>query len=465
MLNATGFGGGGGARLREPLSVTNNNNNNGGHKQQHQQQQQHHAASAPYNNNNIHDNNGPPLTTRWRSVVNALIVELMASLLVALITVMCWTVSTTDGLQFMPSVALGLVLLCIKDEDYFFPDVLGPTLTFVLWILGGYSWTGVMARVCGQGVGVLLALWVCMHVTSLPALQYRDHHTLPVVFALEAFGTAIEQMAAVYVVMPLLPPSSHHLLHQSLTLMNPSSGGGGGSSSMMTMMMNTHNNHHHNGLEGGESAVAAAPHSSASPTSSSSPIMLLPKIKPKSHEDTHAPSNQEVMHASVALSGLHWCLTRGLCIEMNPLMTLMVAILRQRQHEYADKAGAVWSEATVAMWGQLVGTVLCIVQVALFAPRHTKYWPGMLSGGGGGTSSSSSSSTNSNNNPSFFYHNNHHTNNNNYNCSGGGGGGGGAFMFSGYPFLSNNKSRASSSSSSVDGQQQQQQRRMSGRAL
>ena len=72
----------------------------------------------------------------WRTLLDNFMVEFMASLFVCLATILCWTPSTTDTLQFVPSLVLGLVLICIKDEDYFFPDT-SPTVTFVLWVLGG----------------------------------------------------------------------------------------------------------------------------------------------------------------------------------------------------------------------------------------------------------------------------------------------------------------------------------------
>jgi glycerol uptake facilitator-like aquaporin len=295
---------------------------------------------------------------RWRGLVDALLVELVASLFVCIITLMCWTASTTDPQQYMPSVALGLVLLVIKDEDYFFPDVLGPTVTVVLWVLGGYSWSQLVARITGQVSGAALALWICLCAHHLPALHYKDEHALTVVFALEAFGTALEQLAVVYVVMPLLPPAGYH--HQQQPQAPPSPP---------------------------DDALLPPPPTppwAAPPAEQQQhkhPFLIrLPKILPKSHSQATAPSNPEVMHAALSLAGLHWCLTRGLCIEMNPPLTVLVAILRQRQPDYADKAGYVWSHAAVALWGQCVGTIACVVFVAMFAPRRTKFWPSLLSG-------------------------------------------------------------------------------------
>jgi len=102
--------------------------------------------------------------------------------------------------------ALGLIMLCLKDEDYFFPDG-SPMVTLVLWVLGGYSWLHVVARFVGQGIGFGLAVWVCGNAV-LPTLACHSIHATPMlVFILEMIGTIFEHMAIVYVVMPLLPPA------------------------------------------------------------------------------------------------------------------------------------------------------------------------------------------------------------------------------------------------------------------
>ena len=248
---------------------------------------------------------------------------MLASVLVNLATVLCWTTSTSDSLQFVPSLVLGLVLICIKDEDYFFPDT-SPTVTLVLWILGGYTWLHVLARVVGQLLGFAVALWIGLYATLPGPLVYRVEHAATVVFALELIGTTLEHMAVVYVILPLLPPAHHH--------------------------NHNHNNNH------------------------SRP----PRVKPKSHPDTKAPSNQVVQHAAVAFAGLHWCLSRGFCIEMSPMVTLLIAVLRAQTLTAAapfDTLAHVWTAAAVALWAQAVGVLLCVAYVALFAPREPRAVP------------------------------------------------------------------------------------------
>ena len=285
------------------------------------------APPAPPKGADHYHHAEPLFPVRWRSLVDNVVVELLASMFVNLATILCWTSSTSDSLQFVPSVVLGLVFMCIKDEDYFFPDG-SPTVTFVLWVLGGYTWIHMAARVVGQALGFGLSLWICM-MAVVPPLNMRVEQGLSCMFALELIGTALEHMAIVYVILPLLPPAS------SSPTTNP------------TTNSSNSNNNNQSGLR------------------------MLRKVKPKSHHESQAPPNPMVMHASLVFAGLHWCLSKGLCIEMSPMVTLLVAILRSNagHHENA------WSLAIVAIWAQFVGVGLCVAYVSLFAPRETKYWP------------------------------------------------------------------------------------------
>jgi glycerol uptake facilitator-like aquaporin len=250
-----------------------------------------------------------PAHVYWRSLLDNCMVEAIATLFISLTTILCWPeVSDTGPLQFMPPLALGLVLLCLKDEDYFFPDG-APTVTLVLWVLGGYAWPHMLARLCGQAIGTGLALAIALGA-EVPKLDHRVEHARAAVFALELVGTMVEHLAVVFMLMPLLPPTS------------PSEQG---------------------------------------------------KVRPKAHQDTPPPPNSAVMHAAISFSVLHWCLWRGLCVEMSPPLTLMVAILRgSRAH---------WDVVSMALWGQAVGLGACMAYAALFIPRETKYWPARFTNG------------------------------------------------------------------------------------
>jgi glycerol uptake facilitator-like aquaporin len=251
-------------------------------------------------------------SSRWRSMMDNCMVEFVSALFLILTTVFCWGWKTDDrAMQFIPPLALGLILLCLKDEDYFFPDG-SWTVTIVLWALGGYgSWTHVVARLVGQTIALAVALAICSAAT-VPDMIIHVHHPFSVVFVMELFATTMEHMAVVYVIMPLLPPSNSHGAN-----------------------------------------------------------FLFPKVKPKSDTSTKAPSNQVVMHAAVTFSTLHWTMWRGFGTEMNPAVTIVLAFLRHRQPEHSQHA---WEHATMAIWGQLVGLFICIVYTAVYIPRESKLW-------------------------------------------------------------------------------------------
>ena len=147
---------------------------------------------------------------QWRSMIDNCIIEFMSSLFVNLATIMCWDWSgDNQSLQYIPALVLGLVLMCLKDEDYFFPDATH-TVTLVVWALGGYhTWIQPTARLCGQTIGFAVSIWICSFAT-LPHIKIHVQHPLSIVFVLEMIGTALEHMAVVYVILPLLPPENSH---------------------------------------------------------------------------------------------------------------------------------------------------------------------------------------------------------------------------------------------------------------
>lgn len=294
-------------------------------------------------------------------------VECMASLFVCLATILCWTSSTTDPMQYMPALVLGLVLICIKDENYFFPDT-SPTVTFVLWVLGGYGWGHMVARMCGQTTGFAIALWICLHAELAP-LRYRVEHGLPIVFALETIGTVLEHMAVVYVILPLLPPAHgpqqqshhhHHRHHHHPNLNNTTNDNFNNNN-------NAYPSYYHPYRQ--QPLVEGQYNNNNNDAYEPSGWRGVRRVKPKSHHEAQAPHNSTVLHAALVFAGLHWCLSRGFCIEMTPLTTLLLAILRSARE--GDAATSAWATATIALWAQAVGVLVTVSYVALFAPRSS----------------------------------------------------------------------------------------------
>jgi len=315
----------------KPLAY-NNNNSSGGCRAFHASNSNNNDKSNSNNNNDKSINMMTVIKKekeQWRSMVDNCIIEFMSSLFVNLATIMCWDWSgDKQSLQYIPAIVLGLVLMCLKDEDYFFPDATH-TVTLVVWALGGYhTWIQPCARLCGQTLGFAASIWICSFAT-LPHVVIHVQHPLSIVFVLEIIGTALEHMAVVYVILPLLPPENSH------------------------------------GAK-----------------------FKFPKVKPKSHEDTVAPSNKSVMHAAITFTGVHFCLWRSLNVEMNPAITLLIAYVRCLQegsnsnissgHGGKEEALGIitpWSHATMGLWGQAVGLLVCIVYTVLYIPREAKYWP------------------------------------------------------------------------------------------
>jgi len=204
----------------------------------------------------------PPALDHWRSVLDNVFIEFLASLFIVTSAVMYAGVKARpeDALfpdpwtQLITAGVLCAAMLCLKDGDGFFPDTT-PTVTAMLWCVGGYdNWIQPCARMVGQCGGLGIAVWM-FHGVRVPAFvpMGRTHAEL---FVFEMMGTAIEHMGAVYLFIPMLPALGHG------------------------------------------------------------------RVRPKHHYETEPPQLGEVMHASVAFAGIHWTLRLCFLSEMNPLVTV-----------------------------------------------------------------------------------------------------------------------------------------------
>ena len=242
----------------------------------------------------------------WRSIADNFIIEFLASLLVQVALGLFW--NADDELRFAPSAAIGLVMLCLKDEDLFFPDA-SPTVTFLLYALGGYNWPHLIARLMGQLCALGAAVWFCS-VAVMPPLAFRVVQPLPVVFFIEALSSAVEHLAVIYLVLPMLP---------------------------------------------------LAPR----PTPAAEGLRFLFYRARSKRDSTTPPPTLLVVHAAALVTLLHYVLQRGLCAEVNPFATIMLAAAMQQQHH--DESH--WTHAGIAVWGQLVGVGFAAAYLVAFAPR------------------------------------------------------------------------------------------------
>lgn len=276
---------------------------------------------------------------KWNALIDSFLIEMLSSIFVTLSVIFSWDWHGDNfALQFIPGIALGLIMVCIKDEDYFFPDA-SPFVTILIWSMGGYvSWLQSLVRLTAHGAGFAIALWICVS-SPIPVMTYHRRYSNEVYFGLEAFTTALEHISIVYVIMPLLPAVNNQGTR-----------------------------------------------------------FLFPRFKPKSHPDTQAPSNTTVLHAALIFSLIHWVFWRMLSCEMNPSVLATLSYLRVMQEQKCinlnphydipsdyyiygcarDKAkdhqdlSDHWKYGIAGIWGQVVGLVVSLLYAFLFIPRTYK---------------------------------------------------------------------------------------------
>ena len=61
-----------------------------------------------------------------------------------------------------------------------------------------------------------------------------------------------------------------------------------------------------------------------------------------------------------AFATLHWCLWKTFDTEMNPAVTILLTMMRAKQHPDHDP----WAHCVMALWGQVLGLLLCLVRAA-----------------------------------------------------------------------------------------------------
>jgi hypothetical protein len=267
-------------------------------------------------------------TDHWRAVVDNFMIEFLAALFINVSAVMYGGMKANSAdplfadpwIQLIPAIVMGLVMMSLKDDDFFFPDTT-QTMTLLMWAVGAYdNWVHPLARIMGQTAAIGATLWLFKD-TAVP--QWVSFGRLPsVIFATEMFCMIIEHMAVVYLFLPLLPAIVHsQIIQQSKGL----------------------------------------------------------RVQPKRHPETEEPTNQMVMHASVAFAGVHWCLRLSFLSEINPSLSLVKSTLwvwqYQRQgsnHTHTEHhigvEDEIWSECLMAVWGQLVGFLIALVYIVHYLP-------------------------------------------------------------------------------------------------
>ena len=280
---------------------------------------------------------------KWHSMVDNFTIEFLSSTVVNLTCIFSYDFrGDSFMLQFTPSLIIGLLMMGLKDEDYYFPDA-SPLVTILMWAIGGYnSWVQAVSRLSGHFVGFFISLWICTNATIPNLIRQHVFQPPSIVFVLELIMTAIEHLAVVYIIVPLLPsPFSF--------------------------------SHHHN---------------NNNPTYYT---WNFNRVRHKSHKENTPPANKLIVHAALTFVAIHWCMWRTFETEMNPSTTILLAYIRSLQvDEYNNSSSNstetkdynkndyggidIWGRCVIAVWGQLVGLLICIIYSLMFLPKESKVW-------------------------------------------------------------------------------------------
>ena len=226
-----------------------------------------------------------PIQHTARSIVDNFLIEFVATLLI-LITVVLFG-AADDDMRFAPSLAIGLGILCFKDEDLFFPDA-SATVSVILYHLGAYNAAELLARLFGQLCALAVAFAVFVD-------QHHHHHApvapLGMVFFYELMGTVMEHLTIIYFVVPMLTAANNAALMRK--------------------------------------------------------------------REVTGPPNGVVAHTAFVVTSLHFLLQRGLRAEMNPMATILLAMLQILPLDYA----------LIALAAQCIGVFFAAGYLFAFAPR------------------------------------------------------------------------------------------------
>jgi hypothetical protein len=148
----------------------------------------------------------------WRAVVDNFAIEFLAALFINVSAMMYGGMKANSSdplfedpwMQLIPALVMGLVMLSLKDDDFFFPDTT-QTMTLLMWAVGAYdNWVHPFARILGQTTAIGVTIWLCK---DIPIPLWVSLERLPAtIFACEVISTILEHMAVVYLFLPLLPP-------------------------------------------------------------------------------------------------------------------------------------------------------------------------------------------------------------------------------------------------------------------
>ena len=233
-------------------------------------------------------------------------VEFLGSFMLLLITLACEvlpSVAKDANRVWYISLASVISLICLKDEDFYPPDG-AHHITTVLYCIGAYDTkTEVFFRFVGQTLGVVVGWAVAsqLDLSHTHPFEETQKANTGVICATEAFGTLLESLTLVYLLVPLL------------TISTKLPGGG-----------------------------------------------VQWHLKPKTDVDTHTPPTERLLGVSLVLVLLHWTLCSVFNVDLQPTVTLILAILR----------GDHWDVALGRILSQWAGTAVACIYANFYVKRY-----------------------------------------------------------------------------------------------
>ena len=196
-------------------------------------------------------------------------VETLGSLMLLLVTVACEVMPSVEqelNREWYVAIATVLSLVCLKDEDFYPPDG-AHHITAALYSIGVYDTPmEVFFRILGQTLGVVVGWLIASQLDLSHAKPFHAKTSVGVICTIEALGTLLETLTFVYLLVPLL------------TVKQPNSN--------------------------------------------------VWRLKPKADLETHTPSTERLLCVAMVLVVLHWTLFSVFGADLQPAVTLVLAVLR-----------------------------------------------------------------------------------------------------------------------------------------
>lgn len=252
--------------------------------------------------------------------IDGFIVEMIASFFVCSVCVMHWAepdhLPDDWTIQFLPPLSWGIIMLTIHDREGWFPDT-SSFMTIIQWSLGSYAqWDIPIIRIVGQTAGMALCI-ALLSVHGISTQDLTEHHEANIesIFVLNTAATFLDHVAALYIILPLLPFFDN--INRNAN-------------------QDVHQRHH------------LHKHLYHSPTKFTATV-------------------ERIALPAFVFAGVHWTLWKTFNSEMNPMVSLVIAVQRQWQLGSYDEAA--WKRTAYSVGGQFTGLLFCVMYIYAFIPK------------------------------------------------------------------------------------------------